>query len=87
MIVAAAAIILIPNVPLIPVIFGSQVMNGLLMPFTAFFALKLVNERKLLGDAVNSKRYNVLAWACVGGGALGSIVMVTAMIFPKLFGA
>jgi Mn2+/Fe2+ NRAMP family transporter len=59
----------------------------MLMPITAYFALRLVNERKLLGDAVNSKRYNVLAWACVGGGGLGSVVMVTAMIFPKLFGA
>jgi NRAMP (natural resistance-associated macrophage protein)-like metal ion transporter len=86
MIVLAAAIILIPNVPLIPVIFGSQVMNGMLMPVTAFFALRLVNERKLLGDAVNSKRYNVLAWACVGFGGLGSAIMVTSMIFPGLFG-
>jgi NRAMP (natural resistance-associated macrophage protein)-like metal ion transporter len=86
MIVVAAAIILIPGVPLIPVIFGSQVMNGVLMPVTAFFALRLVNERKLLGDAVNSKGYNVLAWACVGFGAVGSIIMVTAMLLPGLFG-
>lgn len=87
MIVLAATIILIPNVPLIPVIFGSQVMNGMLMPITAFFALKLVNERRLIGDAVNSKRYNVLAWACVAFGALGSVIMVTAMLFPRLLGA
>jgi Mn2+/Fe2+ NRAMP family transporter len=58
MIVVAAAIILIPNVPLIPVIFGSQVMNGVLMPITAYFALQLVNDRRLIGDAVNSRRYN-----------------------------
>ncbi len=87
MIVLAALIILIPKMPLIPVIFGSQVMNGMLMPVTAFFALRLVNERKLIGDAVNSKRYNVLAWACVAFGAIGSFIMVSAMIFPNLFGA
>lgn len=86
MIVLAAAIIMIPHVPLIPVIFISQVMNGVLMPVTAYFALRLVNERRLLGDAVNSTRYNVLAWACVGGGALGSLIMVAAMLFPRLFG-
>jgi NRAMP (natural resistance-associated macrophage protein)-like metal ion transporter len=87
MIVLAAVIILIPNMPLIPVIFGSQVMNGVLMPITAFFALRLVNDRKLIGNAVNSRPYNVLAWACVAFGAAGSVVMVTAMVFPALFGS
>jgi NRAMP (natural resistance-associated macrophage protein)-like metal ion transporter len=86
MIVLGAAIILIPGVPLIPVIFGSQVMNGVLMPITAYFALQLVNDRKLIGDAVNSKRYNVLAWSCVAFGGLGSAIMVTSMLFPSLLG-
>ncbi|MDO8962920.1 MAG: Nramp family divalent metal transporter [Coriobacteriia bacterium] len=86
MIVVAAAIILIPGVPLIPVIFGSQVMNGVLMPITTWFALQLVNDKRLIGDAVNSKRYNVLAWACVGFGGLGSAIMVSAMLFPTMFG-
>jgi NRAMP (natural resistance-associated macrophage protein)-like metal ion transporter len=85
MIVVGAGIILIPGVPLIPVIFGSQVMNGVLMPITAYFALKLVNDRRLIGDAVNSKRYNVLAWSCVAFGGIGSAIMVTSMLFPGLF--
>jgi NRAMP (natural resistance-associated macrophage protein)-like metal ion transporter len=86
MIVLAAAIILIPNVPLIPVIFGSQVMNGVLMPITAYFALQLVNDRRLIGDAVNSKGYNMLAWSCVAFGGLGSAIMVTSMLFPSVIG-
>jgi NRAMP (natural resistance-associated macrophage protein)-like metal ion transporter len=86
MIVLGAGIILIPNVPLIPVIFISQVMNGVLMPITAFFALMLVNDRRLIGNAVNSTGYNVLAWTCVGGGAAGSLFMVFAMLFPKVVG-
>jgi NRAMP (natural resistance-associated macrophage protein)-like metal ion transporter len=86
MIVLGALVILIPNAPLIPIIFGSQVMNGLLMPITAFFALQLVNDRSLIGDAVNTKGYNVLAWACVAFGALGSCIMVVSMLFPSLLG-
>lgn len=86
MIVLGAGIILIPHVPLIPVIFASQVMNGVLMPVTAFFALKLVNDRRLIGSAVNGKKYNVLAWACVAFGATGSAIMVVSMIFPKALG-
>jgi Mn2+/Fe2+ NRAMP family transporter len=86
MIIMGAGIILIPNIPLIPVIFVSQVMNGVLMPITAFFALKLVNDRSLIGSAVNSTRYNVLAWSCVGGGAAGSLFMVFSMLFPRAVG-
>jgi Mn2+/Fe2+ NRAMP family transporter len=82
MIILGAGIILIPNIPLIPVIFVSQVMNGVLMPITAFFALRLVNDRGLIGNAVNSAKYNVLAWLCVGGGAAGSLFMVFSMLFP-----
>jgi NRAMP (natural resistance-associated macrophage protein)-like metal ion transporter len=86
MIVLGAGIVLIPNLPLIPVIFVSQVMNGVLMPITAFFALKLVNDRSLIGNAVNSARYNVVAWSCVGGGAAGSLFMVFSMLFPRAVG-
>lgn len=86
MIVVAGAIIMIPNIPLIPVIFVSQVMNGVLMPITAFFALRLVNDRGLIGKAVNSKGYNLLAWACVMFGAVGSVIMVVSMIFPQALG-
>jgi len=85
MIVIGAAVILLPHVPLVPVIFASQVMNGLLMPVTAFFALQLVNDRSLLGSSVNSQRYNLLAWACVAFGGLGSVIMVTSMLLPSLF--
>jgi Mn2+/Fe2+ NRAMP family transporter len=56
------------------------------MPVTAYFALQLVNDRRLIGDAVNSRRYNVLAWGCVAFGGLGSAIMVTSMVFPGLFG-
>jgi NRAMP (natural resistance-associated macrophage protein)-like metal ion transporter len=86
MIIFGAVVVLIPGAPLIPIIFGSQVMNGLLMPITAMFALLLVNDRSLIGDAVNSKGYNVVAWACVLFGVLGSGIMVTSMLFPKLLG-
>jgi hypothetical protein len=28
----------------------------------------------------------VLAWACVAFGGVGSVIMVTAMVFPQMFG-
>jgi NRAMP (natural resistance-associated macrophage protein)-like metal ion transporter len=80
----AAAIILIPQGALIPVIFGSQVLNGVLVPVTAFFALRLVNDRSLIGDSVNSPAYNVLAWACVLACSGAAIFMMLTTLFPHM---
>ncbi|HEY3318132.1 MAG TPA: Nramp family divalent metal transporter [Coriobacteriia bacterium] len=80
----ASAIILIPQRLLIPVIFGSQVLNGVLVPVTAFFALRLVNDRSLLGEHVNGRWYNYLAWASVLACSAAAIFMMITALFPGL---
>jgi len=60
-IVIGAAIILLPNVKLIPIMLISQASNGLLLPFVLIFMLLLVNNKRLMGKYTNSKVYNVLA--------------------------
>ena len=53
MIFLGAAVILFPGVPLIPIMFYSQVINGLLLPFILIFMLVLVNDRKIMGEYTN----------------------------------
>jgi Mn2+/Fe2+ NRAMP family transporter len=43
----------------------SQVVNGIVLPFVLIFMLMLTNDRELMGEHVNSRRYNVVAWATV----------------------
>jgi Mn2+/Fe2+ NRAMP family transporter len=43
----------------------SAVINGVLLPFVLIFAISLVNNRKLMGDYVNSKGYNIISWGTV----------------------
>ncbi len=57
-----AATVLIPNFPLIKVIIGSQVLNGVLLPVILFFMLKLVNKHELMGTYTNSRWFNAIAW-------------------------
>ncbi|MCM8595603.1 Nramp family divalent metal transporter [Accumulibacter sp.] len=57
-----AALALIPNLPVIPVLLGVQVVNGLLLPIELFAILKLVNNSELMGSHVNGKAHNLLAW-------------------------
>jgi len=60
-----AAIVLIPNFPLIRVIIGSQVLNGVLLPIVLIFMLRLVNKHELMGKYTNSRWFNAFAWLTV----------------------
>ena len=87
MIVIGAGIILIPGVPLFPVLFLSQVLNGLLLPFVLFFVVLLVNRVDLMGTYVNGRVWNWIAWGTVGVMVLLTLVLVLATIWPGLFPA
>ena len=63
LIVAGAAVVLIPNFPLVPMTILSQVLNGVLLPFVLYFMLKLINKKDLMGEHTNSAWFNVVAWA------------------------
>ena len=87
MIVIGAGIILIPGVPLFPVLFLSQVLNGLLLPFVLFFVVLLVNRVDLMGTYVNGRVWNWIAWGTVGIMVVLTLVLVVATIWPGLFPA
>lgn len=65
MIFVTAGIILLPNVPLIAIMYYSQVINGVLLPFVLIFMLLLINDKRVMGEYVNSRVMNVISWATV----------------------
>jgi len=85
MIVLGAGVILIPQVPLFPVLFLSQVLNGLLLPFILIFMCLLVNRRDLMGEHVNGRLWNVLAWGTCAVMILLTLALVVTTIVPGLF--
>jgi Mn2+/Fe2+ NRAMP family transporter len=56
---------MLPDVPLIRIMFLSQIVNGILLPIVLVIMLRLVNDRELMGEHVNSKRMNVITWITV----------------------
>jgi len=62
LIAAGAGVILIPNLPLVKISILSQVVNGIAVPPVLIFMLLLVNKKDLMGQYVNSKAYNAIAW-------------------------
>ena len=63
LIVAGAGVILIPDLPLVKIAILSQVVNGIAVPPVLVFMLLLVNKKELMGEYVNSRAYNIVAWA------------------------
>jgi NRAMP (natural resistance-associated macrophage protein)-like metal ion transporter len=63
LIVAGGGTILIPDLPLVKIAIFSQVINGIAIPPVLVFMLLLVNKKDLMGDFVNSRLYDVIAWS------------------------
>jgi NRAMP (natural resistance-associated macrophage protein)-like metal ion transporter len=85
MIALGAGIILIPGIPLIPVLFLSQVLNGLLLPFVLVFVCLLINREDLMGDWVNGRFWNVVAWGTCAVMIVLTLVLVVSTVAPTLF--
>jgi Mn2+/Fe2+ NRAMP family transporter len=56
---------IVPGVPVIKLLVGVQVVNGVLLPITLFFVWRLASNRELMGDYANGRTFNVLAGATV----------------------
>jgi len=69
-----AGIILYPNIPLIPIMYFSQVINGMVLPFVLIFMLLLINDKKLMMGYTNGPISNVIA-------GVTTIVMVGFTLF------
>jgi NRAMP (natural resistance-associated macrophage protein)-like metal ion transporter len=80
LIVFGAGVLLIPRFPLWPVMVLSQVGNGVLLPFVLIFMLRLTNDRELMQEQANSRRFNVIA----GGTVMVMIGLTLAMVLTQI---
>jgi len=81
LIIVGAGFILIPKINLILVMFWSQVINGVMLPFVLIFMLLLINNRDLMGDYVNRWGYNLISWATVVIMVVLTLLMVVTSFF------
>ena len=83
-IVISSGLILIPDAPLFAIMFISQVINGAVLPFVLIFMLKLINDKKLMGNYVNKGGFNFIAWSTVVAMIVLTVIMTTDIAFPGL---
>lgn len=79
-IVIGAGVILLPNAPLIKIMYLSQTINGMLLPVVLIIMLRMVNDASIMGEFVNSKRMNVIAWFTVA-----VLILLTVMLLVASF--
>ena len=60
--IAAALVAVIPRLPLVKVMLLSQDINGILLPVILIYVLKIINDPKVMGEHVNGRVYNTIAW-------------------------
>ncbi len=84
LIVAAAAIVLIPGAPLGVINESVQALCGILLPMTTMFLLMLCNDRAVLGPWVNPSWLRALATVIVGVLVLLSVILTMSTIFPHI---
>ena len=61
--IVPALVAIVPGLPLVKVMLLSQDVNGVLLPIILIYVLKIINDPKVMGDHVNGRVYNVVAWA------------------------
>jgi Mn2+/Fe2+ NRAMP family transporter len=78
----AVLIILAPNAPLIAITLWSQIINAMLLPVVLYSMMRMVNNRKIMGEYVNKKFQNVVGWA----GTLILIGLTVALLITQTLG-
>ncbi len=83
-VLAAAAVVLIPQAPLGLLTTAVQALAGVLLPSATVFLLLLCNDREVLGPHVNPPWLNVLAAALVGVLLALSALLTATTVAPHV---
>ncbi|HEY5476459.1 MAG TPA: divalent metal cation transporter [Tepidiformaceae bacterium] len=79
-----ALAVLVPGVPLVFLLILPNVVGAILLPIIIVLALKLVNDRRLMGKWVNSRAKNVVAWTTTGALVLLSAIYLGVAVLQAL---
>jgi Mn2+/Fe2+ NRAMP family transporter len=78
--------ILAPNLPLVPIMFVSQVLNGLALPVVLVFLFLLINDPKVMKEHTNGVFLNIVSWVTLAVLIVLSLGMVVFALAGLFFG-
>lgn len=74
-------LVLIPSLPIISILTASQALNTMILPLIFYVMLKLINDKKLMGNHVNGPLFNGVAWVTIGSFTVISFLMLYLTFF------
>jgi NRAMP (natural resistance-associated macrophage protein)-like metal ion transporter len=80
----AAALVLLPGVPLGTLTSGVQTLAGVLLPSASVFLLLLCNDKAVLGPWVNGTKTNIFTSVVVWVLVLLSVILTSSVLFPDI---
>mgnify|MGYP001617990243 FL=1 len=75
--ILAAILVITPWFPLFKIVIFTQSLNGVLLPVFFYYLLKIVNDKELMGQHINGKRYN---WFSIGCTVFIGFAAIAAML-------
>jgi Mn2+/Fe2+ NRAMP family transporter len=78
----AGVLILLPNLPLVQIMYVSQVINGVTLPVVLVFLFRLMNDPKVMKGHTNGRILNAVSWVAL----IALFVLCGALIFFSIRG-
>lgn len=83
-ILVSSVITMIPGMPLLAVMFWSQILNGALLPIILWFALLITKDKEFMKEYVGSKALNAVGTITVLMVVLVTIAMIVTQLIDYL---
>lgn len=80
LIVLGAGVALLPGLPLIQVLVGVYMLNGLLLPIQLFASLRLSSDREVMGEHATRGVHKLLAWGMTLIVSLLSLALIVSTV-------
>ncbi|MBN3033794.1 MAG: divalent metal cation transporter [Candidatus Saganbacteria bacterium] len=74
-------LVLLPGLPIIFILTASQALNTMVLPLIFYVMLKLINDRRTMGNHTNGPLANGTAWLTIGSFTLISFAMLYLTFF------
>jgi len=84
--IIAALFVLLPGIPLIGVLFISQMVNGILLPIILVFVLLIINDKAVMGRYTNGFVFNAVTWITVVALIFVSLLLIPVTIIQQING-
>ena len=81
LILIGASVVLFPSVPLIKIMLLSQFINGMVLPIVLAAMIVIINDKKIMGEYINTKLSNVLTVFTIASISILSLILVYSMVF------